>query len=32
MTTDTHLNLAQSLDRGYTLPASWYTDPSVYER
>jgi choline monooxygenase len=32
MTIDTRPGLAQSLDAGYTLPASWYTDPSVYER
>jgi phenylpropionate dioxygenase-like ring-hydroxylating dioxygenase large terminal subunit len=32
MTIDTHPTLAQSLDRGYTLPASWYTDPSFYDR
>jgi phenylpropionate dioxygenase-like ring-hydroxylating dioxygenase large terminal subunit len=32
MTIDTRPTLAQSLDAGYTLPASWYTDPSVYDR
>ncbi len=32
MTVETHSRLAESLDRGYTLPASWYTDPSFTDR
>jgi phenylpropionate dioxygenase-like ring-hydroxylating dioxygenase large terminal subunit len=32
MTIETRSTLAQSLDAGYTLPASWYTDSSYYDR
>lgn len=32
MTTETRDDLASSLDAGYTLPASWYTDAAVFER
>src|SRR5579875_2594360 len=28
----TTIDLAADLDRGYTLPAGWYTDPAVFNR
>ena len=29
---DTHADFLQRLDRGESLPAAWYTDPSILER
>lgn len=28
----TNTQLRESLDQGYTLPASWYTDPAFFTR